>query len=105
MAQIHAHATKVIEAPPEKVYRLLANFNESHPAILPPHVFFDLVVEQGGIGAGTVVRVNITATGATHKLHVSVNEPEPGRIMVERDPETGLTTTFTVETVEGGKWS
>jgi hypothetical protein len=105
MAQIHAHATNVIEAPPEIVYAVLANYNESHPAILPKHVFSDLVVEQGGIGDGTVVRVTMAAMGTKHELHVTVSEPEPGRIMVESDPETGLTTTFTVEPVEGGKCS
>ena len=35
---------------------MLADYNESHPAILPEHVFTGLVVEQGGIGAGTAVR-------------------------------------------------
>ena len=56
MDKIHAHATKVIQAPPDKVYAVLADYNESHPAILPEHVFTGLVVEQGGMGAGTAVR-------------------------------------------------
>ncbi len=105
MDKIHAHATKVIEAPPEKVYAVLADYNESHPAILPEHVFSGLVVEQGGIGAGTVVRVTMAAPGKKQELHVSVSEPEPGRVMVESDPETGLTTTFTVEPADEGRSS
>ena len=77
MDKIHAHATRVIEAPPEKVYAVLANYNESHPAILPKHVFSDLVVEQGGVGAGTIVRVTMAAMGTKKELHVTVSEPEP----------------------------
>jgi hypothetical protein len=73
MDKIHAHATKVIEAPPEKVYTVLANYNQSHPAILPKQVFSDLVVEQGGIGAGTVVRVTMSAQGTNQELHVTVS--------------------------------
>jgi hypothetical protein len=103
MDKIHAHATKVIQAPPEKVYAVLADYNESHPAILPKHVFSDLVVEQGGIGAGTVVRVTMAAAGTKQELHVTVSEPEPGRVLVESG--SGLTTTFTVEPVDEGRSS
>lgn len=103
MDKIHAHATKVIQAPPEKVYTVLADYNESHPAILPKHVFSGLVVEQGGIGAGTVVRVTMAALGTKQELHVTVSEPEPGRVLVESG--SGLTTTFTVEPVDAGRSS
>jgi hypothetical protein len=103
MDKINANATKVIEAPPEKVYAVLANYNESHPAILPKHVFSDLVVEQGGIGAGTVVRVTMAAPGKKQELHVTVSEPEPGRVMVESG--SGMVTTFTVEPMNEGRSS
>ena len=103
MSQIHAEASKVIEAPPEAVYAVIADYNESHPAILPKHVFSGLVVEQGGIGAGTVVRVTMAALGTKQELHVTVSEPEPGRVLVESG--SGLTTTFTVEPVDGGRSS
>ncbi len=103
MDKIHAHATRVIEAPPEKVYAVLANYNESHPAILPKHVFSDLVVEQGGVGAGTVVRVTMAAMGTKQELHVTVSEPEPGRVLVESG--SGMITTFTVEPMDAGRSS
>jgi hypothetical protein len=103
MEKIHAHATREIEAPPEKVYAVLADYNESHPAILPKQVFSDLVVEQGGIGAGTVVRVTMSAPGTKQELHVTVSEPEPGRVLVENG--SGMITTFTVDPKEGGKSS
>jgi hypothetical protein len=103
MSQIHAEVSKVIEAPPEAVYAVLADYNESHPAILPKHAFSGLVVEQGGIGAGTVVRVTMAALGTKQELHVTVSEPEPGRVLVESG--SGLTTTFTVEPMDGGRSS
>ena len=103
MSEIRAEVSRVIEAPPEAVYAVIADYNESHPAILPKHVFSGLVVEQGGIGAGTVVRVTMAALGTKQELHVTVSEPEPGRVLVESG--SGLTTTFTVEPVDGGRSS
>ena len=100
MSEIHAEVTKVIEAPPEAVYAVIADYNESHPAILPKHVFSGLVVEQGGIGAGTVARVTMAALGTKQELRVTVSEPEPGRVLVESG--SGLTTTFTVEPAGAG---
>jgi hypothetical protein len=70
MSQIHAKVSKVIKAPPEPVYAVIGDYNESHPAILPKRVFSGLVVEQGGIGAGTVVRVTMAALDTTQELHV-----------------------------------
>ena len=103
MDKIHAHATRVIEAPPEKVYAVLANYSESHPAILPKHVFGDVVVEQGGVGAGTIVRVTMAAMGTKQELHVTVSEPEPGRVLVESG--SGMVTTFTVDPMDEGRSS
>ena len=90
----------MIEAPPEAVYAVIADYNESHPAILPKHVFSGLVVEEGGIGAGTVVRVTMAALGTNQELNVTVSEPEPGRVLVESG--SGLTTTFTVDPARTG---
>jgi len=103
MNQIHAEVSKVIEAPPEAVYAVIADYNESHPAILPKHVFSGLVVEQGGVGAGTVVRVTMAALGTKQELQVTVSEPEPGRVLIESG--SGLTTTFAVEPVGAGRSS
>jgi hypothetical protein len=47
---------------------VLADYDTSHPAILPKRVFSDLVVEQGGVGAGTVVRVTMAAMGTKQEL-------------------------------------
>jgi hypothetical protein len=103
MSLIHAEVSRVIEAPPEAVYAVLANYNESHPAILPKHAFSGLVVEQGGTGAGTVVRVTMAALGTKQELHITVSEPKPGRVLVENG--SGLTTSFAVEPAGAGRSS
>lgn len=55
MSQIHAQATAVIDAPPEVVYAILADYRADHPAILPKQYFAECAVEEGGQGAGTVI--------------------------------------------------
>lgn len=89
-------ASAVIPARRERVYSLLANYNEGHPRILPRQ-FSNLVVEQGGIGAGTVIRFEMSVLGKRQHFRASITEPEPGRTLVESylDPQ-GTVTTFIV---------
>src|SRR5271167_1706157 len=90
-------ATAVIPARRERVYALIANYNEGHPRIVPKE-FSDLVVEQGGVGAGTVIRFQMTLLGKKQTCRAAITEPEPGRVLVETDLETnGAVTTFTVD--------
>jgi hypothetical protein len=79
------------------VYDLLADYRVGHPSILPRKYFTRLEVEQGGAGAGTVIRVTMRVLGSSHTFRAAVTEPEPGRVLVETDLATGLVTTFTVE--------
>jgi len=76
---------------------LLANYRDGHPRILPRQ-FSDLVVEEGGIGGGTVIRFQMTVLGRKQNFNAAVTEPEPGRVLVETylDP-AGTITTFTVD--------
>jgi hypothetical protein len=53
------------------------------------------VVERGGVGAGTVVRLTSKIGGRRQTMTATITEPEPGRVLVETSP--GLQTTFTVE--------
>ena len=90
-------ASAVIPARRERVYKLLANYHDGHARILPKQ-FSGLTVEQGGVGAGTVIRYQITTLGTTRSYRAAVTEPEPGRILVETDLETdGAVTTFNVD--------
>ena len=89
-----------IGAPAEIVYRILADYNEGHPHILPRKYFTFLAVERGGVGEGTLIRFGMRAFGKTRVARAAVTEPEPGRVLVETAlDEGGPVTTFVVEPV------
>lgn len=86
-----------IPAPPAKVYAILADYREQHPRVLPKPEFESLVVERGGVGAGTVVRVTMRVMGARSEVRLVVTEPEPGRVLREAEEAGAFVTTFTVD--------
>lgn len=87
-----------IPAPPHVVHAILADYHDGHPSILPPRWFTHLHVEQGGVGAGTVIRFGMKSGGRVTEMRAEVSEPEPGRVLVERGlDERGTVTTFTVD--------
>ena len=92
----------MIDARPVDVYAVLTDYLEAHPRILPPEHFLDLQIEAGGQGAGTIFRVRTRVGGAERSYHMTVSEPEAGRLLMERDSASNLVTTFTVTPVEGG---
>jgi len=99
-------ASAVINAPARQVYTILADYHAGHPRILPRQYFSSLEVEQGGVGAGTVLRFQMRAGGTTRTFHAEVTEPEPGRVLVEtnrveNDPASQSVTTFTVDPIKG----
>ena len=89
--------TEPVPAAAERVYALLADYRVGHPSILPAKYFHNLVVEEGGVGEGTVIRFQMTALGKTRTARGVVTEPEPGRRLVESYPESGMVTSFLVE--------
>ena len=95
-------ATARISAAPDRVYQIIADYRNGHPHILPK-AFRNLVVEAGGVGAGTVITFEVPGFGMTRRLRAAITEPQPGRVLVESnmDPEPSVTT-FTVEPAEGG---
>jgi Polyketide cyclase / dehydrase and lipid transport len=89
-------ASATIPARRERVYSLIANYKDGHPRILPKQ-FTSLVVEQGGVGAGTIIRFQMRVFGKKRAFHAAITEPEPGRVLVETDLDVnGAVTTFTV---------
>lgn len=92
---IEVKAEKGVPAPPARVYGVLADMHQ-HARFLPP-AFSDFSVVQGGIGAGTLTRFNVTAGGRSREYLMRVEEPEPGRVLTESDENSSLITTFTVE--------
>lgn len=90
-------ASAVIPARQERVYLLIANYRDGHPRILPRQ-FSNLIVEQGGVGAGTVIRFQMSLLGRKQTFRAAVTEPEPGRVLAETDLDTnGAVTTFTID--------
>lgn len=95
MSTVSVSAERRISAPADRVYRILADYRKHHPRILPP-AFSDFTVEEGGVGAGTVIRFKVAAGGRTQTFHQRAEEPEPGRVLRERDIDGTRVTTFTV---------
>ncbi|MDZ7623432.1 MAG: SRPBCC family protein [Ignavibacteriaceae bacterium] len=91
-----------ISSSPKVVYEIIADYRNSHPKILPKPPFVSLIVEQGGVGAGTIARVQMKVMGKLQTFRTVVTEPEPGKVLVETN-DTGYITTFTVEPRDNGK--
>jgi Polyketide cyclase / dehydrase and lipid transport len=90
-----------VDAEPQRVYSILADYNHGHPRILPKQ-FKRMVVERGGAGAGTAIRFDVQVLGRTQTFRAVVSEPEPGRVLVERNVEPNdSVTTFTIDPVPG----
>jgi uncharacterized protein YndB with AHSA1/START domain len=102
MGTYQVEASTIIAAPPERVYRIIADYRRGHPAILPPRYFTEMEVIEGGYGAGTVITVRMNVFGTEVTYQMTVSEPEPGRILQEEDASAGVATTFTVDPVDDG---
>src|ERR1035441_9538434 len=90
-------ASANIPAPPARVYSIVANYRDEHPHILPRQ-FSGLTVDEGGIGAGTIIRFNMRLLGRKQSFRAAVTEPKPGRVLVENYLDAnGTVTTFIVD--------
>jgi hypothetical protein len=105
MGQITVKAA-ALEAPSAAVYATIADYRQGHPNILPKELY-DLQVEQGGYGAGTIIRFKMLVLGEEQSYYQRVSEPEPGRVLVEQDIDSvqHVTTTFKVTPLEPGQKS
>jgi uncharacterized protein YndB with AHSA1/START domain len=100
MAPISVSAERTVAAPAAEVYQYIADMRVHHPHFLPL-AFLDFQVESGGVGAGTVTKFKVAAGGHTRQYHMTVAEPDPGRILTESDDSSGLVTTTTVTPHDG----
>ena len=107
MRQIYVKEAAVLDARPEDVYATIADYHNGHPRILPKENLYDLQVEQGGFGAGTIMRFKSKMLGVERTFYQRVSEPEPGRVIVEQDIDSpqNFVTTFTITPVEQGQKS
>lgn len=102
MSDIQVAVTATIDAPPARVYAILADYRNHHPHILPKAYFVKVDVTKGGQGTGTEFVADMNIYGSKRTFHMTVSEPEPGRVIAETDAKLGTYTTFTVEPLEGG---
>lgn len=105
MNTLHISVADTINGRAADIYNTLADYHIGHPAVLPKPYFAQLVVKEGGQGAGTRTRVDMEVLGVKKSLHHVISEPEPGRVLMETDEETGLTTVFTIDPVGDGTQS
>ncbi|HEV7590191.1 MAG TPA: SRPBCC family protein [Longimicrobium sp.] len=103
MIEHSVEASAEVAAGAERVYRIVADYREAHPRIIPKSFFSGIEVEQGGFGAGTVIRVGVHFAGRRSAFRATVTEPDPGRILVETDLDGGPVTTFTFEPLGPGR--
>jgi Polyketide cyclase / dehydrase and lipid transport len=101
----HFEASAVIDARPEEVYAVLADYREGHPHIVPQEFMRGMEVESGGYGAGTVIRYRTRAFGVERPARAVVSEPEPGRVLVETLTTAPIVTTCTVTPLDDGQRS
>lgn len=95
MQTIHTFEEREIAAPAGRIYACLADYRNHHFRFLP-EAFTEAVVEEGGVGAGTVLRARVNLGGRMYSFRARVDEPEPGRVLTETDLKTGSVTTFTL---------
>jgi hypothetical protein len=98
-AQIAA-ASRMIKAPAEQVYKIIADYRNTHPLILPKEYFLSLNVEKGGVGAGTIVNFSMRILGRKQDFRSLITEPQPGRLLVETDIRSETPTSFQVTPME-----
>ena len=99
MSKITVTVSSNIQAPAAIVYNVLSDY-EHHRRILPPKFFPGLDIVEGGVGAGTRFTLHAKSFGGNKQMHMVVTEPDPGSVLVERDIDNGLVTTFTVKPID-----
>ena len=97
MTSFEFFESATVPAPPDRVYSVIADYVSGHPHILPKKYFSNMRVEKGGYGAGTIVLFDMRVLGRTRTMRAEITEPEPGRVLVETDRDSGVVTTFIVE--------
>ena len=105
MKHYRVSASAHVDAPPARVYAVIADYRHHHPHIVPPQYFGRLEVLEGGVGAGTRTRVEMHVLGKSRVFEQRVTEPERGRVIMEENADGSGVTTFTIDaTGEGASY-
>ena len=78
MSHIFVRCEQVIQARPEVIFDVLADYENKHPRILPSN-FLDYTVERGGYGNGTVISYRLQAAGRERAYKMHIEETVKGR--------------------------
>lgn len=105
MNSYEVQETAVIDAPADVIYGIFSNYREGegHHTVLPKKYFKEMVLTEGGQGAGTKVTVHMQAMGVKVVYHLVVTEPEPGRVLQEEDDAMGVVTRFIMDPIGDGQ--
>ncbi len=99
MAKVTARATKELGATPEQVLGFLRDYRESRPRILTGN-YTAYRVEQGGLGAGTVIGYHFAAGGRERDYRLRVEESAGA--LIERDELSSFVSKWTVAQAGSG---
>lgn len=94
MKTITVSVTETIPANHEAIYAVIADYHVGHQAILPRPAFREMIVIEGGYGAGTRTKIHVRMFGQSVYMEHLIEESIPGYELVERDVSTGGVTTF-----------
>ena len=103
MAQVVVQTERLFAASPQRVHAFLADYQNNRPRILSPEYFRDYRVERGGDGAGTVISYRLRAGGRERPYRMRVEEPNESGLLIERDIDSSLVTTWALTPAEGGE--
>jgi hypothetical protein len=95
MAEIRVESERTIDAPQAALFKLVADYDGARPSYLPPN-FENWQVVQGGLGGGTVATYLLRAGKRERTCRIEVEEETVGSVLVERDANSSLTTTWTL---------
>jgi len=103
MSEYTFEVARTIPAPAATLHAIVADYRVGHPSILPRPPFGELVVEEGGFGAGTVIRFELKLGGKWHTTRARISEPRPGVQLDESDVAGNFVTSYFFESLAANK--
>lgn len=96
MGSFKVEVSRKIQAPREVLYKIISDYNEHHPQILPKPPFDKLIVTKGGVGEGTEFKFNSKMGPFDMWASSIVKEIQPGYLLEEREVQNKFVTHFTL---------
>ena len=104
--------TRIIDAPPSLVYKIISDYKKYHNLILPKKYYKSLIVETGASNSSITVTYQMRVRslfylfmGRWKKHEVLIDETEPGKILQEISINDETVKTFIVSSESNGQVS